>query len=196
MKIKKSQLNAFFLTFITYCSFHANRKSYSLVKADIQNWDEDIFSNKYFGLLDSCFMFSYSLGLIVLGFIADKINKKKLLVLGMVLSGLIMGLFSFFMYLKFKIPYLYLILICLNGIVQSVGWPINVSILEAWFSENERGKVFGIWCSNSNVGNIMGSLLIISFLNISWNLSLIMPAIFIILTGFVNIFFLKIQPKV
>ena len=191
----KSRWGAFLLTFITYCSFHANRKSYSLVKGNIQEWDSEVFSNKYFGLLDSCFMLSYSIGLVLMGFMADTINKKKLLILGMELSGIIMGLFALLLHLEVKLPGLYMFLICMNGIVQSVGWPITVSILEEWFSESRRAKVFGIWCSNSNVGNIMGSLLIVAFLNINWHLSLAMPALFIISTGFVNIACLKTRPE-
>ena len=144
MKINKDQYSVFFITFLTYSAFHANRKSYSLVKTNLQEWNNELFTNTYFGLMDSCFMFSYSMGLILMGFFADKVDKKKLLISGMFLSSFIMSIFSFASVLNINDKFFYLLLMCLNGIVQSVGWPITVSIIGNWFSEEQRGRIFGL----------------------------------------------------
>jgi len=60
---------------------------------------------------------------------------------------------------KIRTVWYYLFFFALNGIVQSVGWPSVVAIMGNWFGKSGRGFLFGVWTSNPNVGNIIGSVM-------------------------------------
>jgi sugar phosphate permease len=45
----------------------------------------------------------------------------------------------------------------LSGALQSVGWPLCVSLMSNWFPKKGRGVIFGVWASCVNIGNMIGT---------------------------------------
>lgn len=48
---------------------------------------------------------------------------------------------------------------CLNGFVQSTGWPGVMGVMGNWFGKGGRGLLMGIWGINANIGNIIASVM-------------------------------------
>ena len=59
---------------------------------------------------------------------------------------------------QIKDVWYYLLFFAINGMFQSLGWPLVLSVMGNWFGKNNRGMLFGIFASNTNVGNILAGL--------------------------------------
>ena len=58
--------------------------------------------------------------------------------------------------LGFAVPFwAFVILWALNGWFQSVGGPCSVIALNRWFTEKERGTVYGFWSASHNIGEAL-----------------------------------------
>src|SRR6266568_3804584 len=93
---------------------------------------------------------AYAAGQFCWGPLGDKLGTRKVIVWGMiasVLTAVLMGATStaFFFGLLFAV----------QGICQSTGWaPLTKNIGE-FFSQRERGRVMGFWCSNYALGGLV-----------------------------------------
>nr|CAI5817050.1 unnamed protein product [Callosobruchus analis] len=105
-----------FLTYIAYICYHLSRKPISVVKAVLHrncsalptpypdgpnNWCDwapfdgsDASAAQMLGELDSAFLFCYAIAMFASGFIAERINLRYFLSIGMLLSGLFSYLFG------------------------------------------------------------------------------------------------------
>jgi sugar phosphate permease len=124
------------------------------------------------------------LALYVSGSLADRFSVKRVLVVGTLFTALLTAMFGLVGFLGSHDDAdarRYAILWCLNGLVQSVGWPSNVKIMGNWFGQGHRGAVFGFWASCVSVGNILGSLLASAVLHngLGWEWVFLFPSIII-----------------
>ncbi|XP_052832222.1 sugar phosphate exchanger 3 [Octopus bimaculoides] len=186
MKFSYHHVVIFCLTFLSYSFFHATRKTLSNVKSSIsdewttegffksnrthlrilpnETWNSrSVFDQKeadiFLGYMDTSFMLFYSFGLFLSGYLGDKYELRKVLSFGMFSSGVVVLCFGYVteathVYKK----YLYMILMVLNGLLQSLGWPCVVAIMGNWFGKSSRGFILGLWSSCASVGNIIGAL--------------------------------------
>ncbi|XP_025409479.1 glucose-6-phosphate exchanger SLC37A2 isoform X2 [Sipha flava] len=199
------------LTFITYAAYHASRKPISVVKtvlyqncSTVNHTDPDWCNwapfnaenhNALFGTLDSAFLFAYAIAMFFSGLIAEHVNIRIFLTLGMILSGTACSMFGFArIYNIHSITYFIAVQI-FGGICQTTGWPGVVTAMGNWFGKGNRGFIFGIWNSHTSIGNIIGTLLAGSFVETNWGLSFIVPGIFIIVSGILNFLFLVVHPS-
>ncbi|HKU14878.1 MAG TPA: MFS transporter [Steroidobacteraceae bacterium] len=109
--------------------------------------DSGIFGPAELGLIGSALFYTYAIGKLTNGFLADHANMKKFVAAGFVLSALCnfgMG-FSTLVWLS-------ALLWGLNGWFQSLGAPGGVVALTAWFSNRERGRYYGIWSTAHSLG--------------------------------------------
>ncbi|KAJ8967021.1 hypothetical protein NQ314_003138 [Rhamnusium bicolor] len=105
-----------FLTYIAYMCYHLSRKPISVVKAVLHrncsgltpptanepiNWCDwapfdgsDANAAQMLGELDSSFLFCYAIAMFVSGFVAERVNLRYFLSMGMLLSGLFSYLFG------------------------------------------------------------------------------------------------------
>lgn len=92
------QISVLLLTFSAYASFHASRKPPSIVKPALApdpstnspGWSPfgGASGPHRLGELDLAFLSSYSVGMYLAGHAADRLNLRRFLALGMLLSGL------------------------------------------------------------------------------------------------------------
>ena len=98
-------------------------------------------AESFVGLLDTCFMFAYSLGLFFFGWLGDLVGRQRVLVAGMLLScGFVLG-FTALAVLGSSPPWAYLVVWTANGFFQASGWPNVVGIMGEWFPRSENGAL-------------------------------------------------------
>ncbi|KRT86173.1 membrane transporter [Oryctes borbonicus] len=146
------------------------------------------------GTLDSAFLFAYALAMFASGFIAERINLRYFLSLGMLLSGVFCYLFGVARTYNIH-DFTYLMFVQASaGIFQTTGWPGVVTVVGNWFGKSKRGLIYGLWNSHTSIGNILGSLIAGEYVETDWSLSFIIPAFIIGAFGFVIFLFLVVRP--
>jgi len=80
----------------------------------------------YEGYLDTAFMFSYAIGLLVAGDLGDRYNLRHVLATTMLLSAVFVVLFGLGPTFGVSSPVYYGFVWAMNGFAQSAGWPTVV----------------------------------------------------------------------
>lgn len=109
--------------------------------------DAGVFTPAEFGLIGSALFYTYALGKLTNGFLADHANMRLFLPLGFAVSALCnfgMGFADTLM--------LAVVLWGLNGWFQGFGAPGSVVAISSWFSNRERGRVYGLWITSHSIG--------------------------------------------
>jgi len=162
--------------------------------AQMNNTDSNT-AHDYLGFMDTSFLASYAIFMFVSGFVAERVNLRYFLAVGMLLSGLFTILFGLGKYMGIHSIYYYLAMQFLGGAVQSSGWPGVVTVVANWFGKGKKGFVFGVWNAHTSIGNIVGGLLAGTFVDSDWALSFIVPGLIISAMGVVVWFILPVQPS-
>lgn len=109
--------------------------------------DAGLFTPEQLGLIGSAFFYSYAIGKLGSGFLADHVSPRKFLALGILLSALCnlgMGFAT--------LTGVAMALWGLNGWFQSFGGPASVVSMTHWFSNRERGFYYGVWSISHGLG--------------------------------------------
>jgi OPA family sugar phosphate sensor protein UhpC-like MFS transporter len=109
--------------------------------------DAGIFTPSELGLIGSALFYTYAIGKLTNGFLADHANMKRFLAAGFLLSALCNIGMGFSTALAAAV-----IVWGLNGWFQSLGAPAGVVAMAAWFSNRERGRFYGIWSTAHSIG--------------------------------------------
>lgn len=83
---------------------------------------------------------------------------------------------------------------CLNGLIQSTGWPGVLGIMGNWFGKGKRGLLMACWAMNANIGNILSALvcnLLESTFKVSWVYNFYVTAAFTLIMAALMIFLIK-----
>jgi hypothetical protein len=159
------------VTFFAYMMYHASRKPPSIVKS-VLNPDEESRARgakgwapfdgedgtSVIGACDFAFLAAYSIGMFFSGHIGDRMDLRKFLTYGMVLSGFWVSMFGMGYYWNFHSVWFYVGVQIVAGVFQSTGWPSVVSVMGNWFGKGKRGLIMGVWNAHTSVGNMFGSL--------------------------------------
>lgn len=131
-----------------YGLFYVCRLSLNVVKKPIV--DTGYLTETELGIIGSALFFSYAIGKFVNGFLADRVNVRYLMAGGLLIATLVNAA------LGFAVPFwAFVILWAVNGWFQSVGGPCSVIALNRWFTEKERGTVYGFWSASHNIGEAL-----------------------------------------
>ncbi|GAA0172971.1 transporter [Lithospermum erythrorhizon] len=215
------QVIVLIVTFLAYASFHATRKTASIVKGalDPQSQNSNLaFSSlnehsKYpwlhqegwapfdgpegttlLGELDVAFLFVYAAGMFFAGHVGDRMDLRIFLMIGMMGTGLFTSLFGIGYLLGIHSFYYYLVIQMIAGLFQSTGWPSVVAVVGHWFGKKKRGLIMGIWNAHTSVGNITGSVVASMLLKYGWGWSMIAPGLMIACMGLVVLISLPLSP--
>lgn len=196
---KTYTLLIFFITYSTFCSLHSSRAAWSYSK---HNLEEDPLYGKsiddyFLGFVDFIFMLFYGIGLFVSGYIGDKFSLKKMLVMGMSFCT-----FFFFMIFLCRVANdsnqkAFIAFMCFNGLFQSTGFPACVTILGNWINKKTKGRVYGIWSSCHNIGNIVGfffGMIANDNTDIGWQYSILFASLFMFINTILIGFFVVSNP--
>ncbi|GAB5361896.1 hypothetical protein AAMO2058_000752100 [Amorphochlora amoebiformis] len=186
-------LFVFIGTFVIFSSFHVVRKGYSCSKMVLENqWGID---TSMLGIMDTVFLVSYAMGLIISGKLADRFGAKPVLAIGMAVSIALEVIFGLAQIIGLNTIWFLVVIRGTKGLFNSTGWPCTVKIVSAYF-DKRRGSAFGWWCANPWIGNMLGSVLVSALIQRNLSLPLIfsLPASYMLIGLFVLIF-LPSHPK-
>jgi OPA family sugar phosphate sensor protein UhpC-like MFS transporter len=128
-----------------YSFFYVCRLSLSVAKKPML--DSGAFDAGQLGLIGSALFFTYAVGKLVNGILADRVNVKRFMIAGLFvcsLANLILGFGATF--------WLFFVLWGLQGWFQSTGAPSSVVSLAHWFTPRERGTYYSLWSTSHNIG--------------------------------------------
>ena len=109
--------------------------------------DAGIFTPAELGLIGSALFYTYAIGKLTNGFLADHANMKRFLAAAFMVTALCNLAMGFTTTL-----WLAVMIWGLNGWFQSFGAPGGVVAMTAWFSNRERGRTYGIWSTAHSIG--------------------------------------------
>ncbi|NRB24514.1 MAG: MFS transporter [Shewanella sp.] len=144
-ELRRRKLAVFLSITFGYGFYYICRLSFSVAKKPMM--DEGIFTATEMGFIGSSLFFAYAIGKFCNGFIADRVNIRRFMFTGLLISALINLLLGFTAGFWF-----FVILWGLNGWFQSFGAPASVVAISHWFGGKERGTYYGMWATSHNIG--------------------------------------------
>jgi OPA family sugar phosphate sensor protein UhpC-like MFS transporter len=142
---KRHRMRIMLAITIGYGLVYTCRLALSMVKKPLI--DGGIFTPVELGIIGSALFYTYAFGKLTNGFLADHMNLKFFFAFGVLISALInigMG-FSTILWVS-------VVLWALNGWFQGFGAPTGAVALATWFSNSERGRMYGIWSTAHAIG--------------------------------------------
>jgi OPA family sugar phosphate sensor protein UhpC-like MFS transporter len=120
--------------------------------------DGGLFTPTELGAIGSALFYTYALGKLTNGFLADHANLRRVLTVTFALTALCNLAMGFA-----TSVWLAAFIWGLNGWFQSFGAPGGAVALTSWFSNKERGRAYGIWSTAHSIGEgltfvVVGSL--------------------------------------
>lgn len=135
-----------------YAIYYVCRLAFSASKKGMI--EEGAYTPAEIGYVGSSMLFAYAIGKVVNGFIADRVNVKKYIMLGLFVSSLAN------LVVGFHVPALMLAIVWfVNGFAQAAGSPSCVVALARWWPKEKRGTYYGIWSCSNNLGEVMAYIL-------------------------------------
>jgi OPA family sugar phosphate sensor protein UhpC-like MFS transporter len=152
--------------------------------------DSGIFTPSELGLIGSALFYTYAIGKLGNGFLADHANMRRFLAAAFLLTALCnvaMG---------FSTTVLAAALIWgLNGWFQSFGAPGGVVAMTAWFSNSERGRAYGVWSTAHSIGEGLTFLVVGALVSVlGWRWGFWGPGIIGIVTAIGSYAWLQDRP--
>lgn len=158
-RYKYLQWSTFLSATLCYGLYYVCRLSLNVVKKPIV--DEGIFSETELGIIGSVLFFTYAIGKLTNGFLADRSNINRFMTTGLLvtaLANLFLGFTNSFI--------LFAILWGLSGWFQSMGAASCVVGLSRWFSNKDRGSFYGFWSASHNIGEAFTFIIVASIVSI------------------------------
>jgi OPA family sugar phosphate sensor protein UhpC-like MFS transporter len=128
-----------------YALIYTCRLAIGMVKPSMI--DAGVFTPAEFGLIGSAFFYTYALGKLTNGFLADHANMRLFLPLGFAVSALCNVGMGFA-----ETVLMAAVIWGVNGWFQGFGAPGSVVALSSWFSNRERGRMYGLWITSHSFG--------------------------------------------
>ncbi|HIF6316060.1 TPA: MFS transporter [Raoultella ornithinolytica] len=151
-RFRRVRWQTFLAMTVAYVTFYVCRLSFTVAKSALVELG---ISPTELGMIGSALFFSYAIGKLVNGFVADHANVVRYMSLGLLLSAgmnLMMGMTSNALLLA--------VFWGINGWAQSMGvGPCAVS-LARWYGYKERGTFYGIWSTAHNIGEALTYMVI------------------------------------
>jgi len=144
-RYRRSRISVFLSITLGYAMYYVVRQGFAVVKKPLL--EAGVFDPLEIGKIGSVFFVTYMIGKCLNGFLADRLNIKKFLALGLLGSATLLVLLGFCTSF-----YLFAVLWGLCGWFQTFGAAPCIVSLNQWFSNKERGTLYGIWFSAHNIG--------------------------------------------
>lgn len=153
--------------------------------------DSGLMSASDLGIIGAGLFYAYGLGKLTNGFLSDHANIKRFFavgVLGSAFINLTMG--------RSDLLWVWVALWALNGWFQGFGAPSSAVALANWFSNRERGRMYGIWSTAHAFGEgltFSGSMTLVSLFG--WQAGFWGPGVICIFVAVAIYFTLQDRPE-
>lgn len=194
---------------LEYAAYYLNRYNISLVSKAF--CDTFGFNNTEYGLINSGRSWSYAIGQIVNGLLADRLGGRRSMAIGGYGTAVMNILFGLGWYYRALGPVFgtlawFVALRSIDGYMQAFGAPGMVKMNTAWFARAERGRFAGIFGMMINLGrfsiNSLAPALMAGFTIWSyrvppgnWQWVFFVPAAIIIIITTLMLLFVKNTPE-
>ncbi|RLD83017.1 MAG: MFS transporter [Bacteroidetes bacterium] len=186
---KKNRMKVLLSITFGYGLLYTSRLALSIVKKPLI--DGGIFDANDLGLIGSGIFYGYAFGKLINGVIADHVNAKRFMAVGIFMSAIVNLLMGWTILL-----WLWIVLWAINGWFQGYGAPSSVVSLTNWFSNRERGRYYGIWSSSHSIGEGLTFVVIAAFVSyFGWQAGFITPGILGIFVALAVYYFLQDRPQ-
>lgn len=140
-----------------YALYYVCRLSMGVLKQPLI--DAGLLSATQLGIIGACLYWTYAVGKLVNGFLADSANIRRFMATGITISvgmNLIMGVLGVSAQNGWVGNSVLFILFCLfwaaNGWAQSMGAPACIVALSRWLPLKTRGTFYGLFSASHNIG--------------------------------------------
>src|SRR5579871_3343560 len=154
LRYERWRWQIFGATWLAYFGFYLTRKSFSVAKVVLITPAGMSWSKADLAWVDAAFLITYAAGNFVWGALGDRFGTRRVVLIGMlasILTALLMGASSLLL--------LFGALFAIQGICQSAGWGPLAKNIGEFFSQRERGRVMGFWCTSYAIGGVLGAWL-------------------------------------
>ena len=154
---KNYRMQTFVAATLGYALYYVCRLSMGVMKQPLI--DAGLLTASQLGIIGACLYWTYAVGKLVNGFLADSANIKRFMATGIVISvgmNFIMGLLGVaalggtiansLLFLSFCVFW------ACNGWAQSMGAPASIVGLSRWFPRKIYGTYYGIFSASHNIG--------------------------------------------
>lgn len=189
-KYERARWSVFLSITFGYGLFYLARLTLSIAKKTLI--DENIMDAHQLGIMGSAFFFTYAVGKFLNGFLADRMNIKRFMSFGLLVSALVNLILGFT-----TLFWSFVILWGINGWFQSLGSAPSVVSLSQWFSKRELGTRYGVWSTSHFLGEA-GTFLIMAVVisAFGWRWGFLGPGIVCLAGGIVFYYFMYDRPQV
>lgn len=188
-KYKYWRWRTFFGMYSGYALFYFTRKSFNAAKPALM--DGLGFSITELGVLGTVFSLAYGLSKFLSGVMADRSNPRYFMGVGLIVTGVLNLLFG-----SSSTVLVFLVVWALNGCFQGWGWPPCAKLLTHWYSQNERGRWWGVWNTSHNLGAFVIPFIVTWAIGaFNWRFGLYLPGVFAIIGGIGVIWALRDTPQ-
>ena len=164
---------------IGYAFYYIIRQSYSVIKKPLLA--SGVVDPAQIGIIGSVFFITYGLGKFTNSFLADRMNNKRFFTFGLFISSVTMagmGLVNSFVPLA--------VLWGINGWFRSYGAGPSIVALNQWFSNRQRGTLYGVWFTSHNLGSSFAYFAIAAIVTAySWSMGFIAAGVISLLGSIV-----------
>jgi Sugar phosphate permease len=178
IRFRRAQWRILLVTMFCYLFYYTGRQAFGFAIPGMQQ--ELGLSKATLGWISSAMLWSYAIGQAINGNLGDRFGGRVMMSLGAWLSCGCNWLVSFSTgALSAAIPW------SANGFVQSMGWAPGSRVLSNWWSQSERGRVYGAYvfaAGSASVVTYVTSNLILAF-DLSWRWIFRLPVLLLLIGG-------------
>lgn len=189
-RYKKGRISVFLSITLGYAMYYVVRQGFSVVKKPMM--DSGVFDAFQLGKIGSVFFITYMIGKCFNGFLADRLNIKRFLAAGLLGSSVVlvlMGMCSSF--------YLFAVMWGMCGWFQTFGAAPCIVSLNQWFSNKERGTLYGLWFSAHNIGTALTYIFTAKIVMlVGWQMGFYAPGVLGISASVLLYLFMYDRPQV
>lgn len=154
---KKLRIHGFIAGTLGYSLYYVCRTSLNVMKQPII--DSGFMDAVQLGIIGACLYWTYAVGKLINGFLADHSNVKKFMATGLLISASvnllmgILGLWEGFAGITGGMLFIvFAVLWAMNGWSQSMGAAPAIITLSRWFPLRIRGTFYGFFSASHNFG--------------------------------------------
>ena len=189
-KYERARWSVFISITLGYGLFYVGRLTLGIAKKPMI--DAGIMDAYQLGMMGSAFYLTYAVGKFLNGFLADRMNIRRFMSLGLMVLALVNLVLGFTTYFG-----IFVVLWAVNGWFQTLGSAPSVVSLSQWFSKRELGTRYGIWSTSHFLGEA-ATFLITAILvsKMGWRWGFWGPGIVCLIGGIIFYQFMYDRPQV
>lgn len=174
-----------------YLFFYTGRQAFGFAIPGIQ--EEFGWNKATVGTISGIALWSYAIGQLVNGNLADKFGGRRLGSIGSVASTFFCVVASFL-----GSPQTMATTLGANGFVQAMGWSAGGRVISNWWSPHERGKSFGYYTLAAGCASVLvftTSTLVVDTFGLNWPWLFRLPVLLMLVGGIVFYLVARDDPR-